>query len=413
MKAIINGRIYDYDQYIEDGYIIFDDTIVEVGKMADYTGHHEVYDAQGKLIIPGLLNGHTHLYSTLFRGAPLQASPGNFMEVLEKIWWYFDSKLDLQAIEASAYLYGRDSLLMGVTSLIDHHASGQISGSLRLIRATLESVGIKGLVCFESSDRYAIEDCILENQDAISHNGYIGMHASLSLSDTSLEKLSKLKGPIHIHVAESQVDQDLCEKAYDCRVIERLDKHELLRPDSILAHCLYINDKEASIIKDKACYLAINPESNLNNAVGLYNFQLIEKYKLNILVGTDGLGSNVAKSWQDFYYIGKTQINHPSGMSLGYVKNQIQESYSYFSRRYQKLIGRLEQNYVSDFMIIDYHAFTPINKDNIFSHILFGVFDALRPYAVFTDGKLRVDQYALVEPKKDYNKTIQALWRRL
>lgn len=413
MKAIINARIYDYELYIDCGYIIFDEQIVEVGPMADYSGHHEVYDAKGKLVMPGLVNGHTHIYSTLFRGAPMDVSPNDFMDVLELVWWHFDSKLDLESIEASAYHYGRDSLSMGITTLVDHHASGLIENSLGTIRRCLTDMGIKSLVCFESSDRFNLDDCLKEHRYALDHKGYIGMHASLSLSDKSLSQLSKLEGPIHIHVGESKIDEDKCLSQYNERVVERLNRYNLLRPNSILAHCVHINEAEAALIKDHDCYIAINPESNMNNAVGLYNFSLIEKLDLNVLVGTDGLGSNMAKAWQNFYYIGKMQKNHPSGMSLDFVKRKIIESYEYYSKRLSCFIGRIEQEYASDFIIIDYHNMTPINAENIFSHVLFGVYEALKPYAVFTDGTLRIDQYSPIEPEKSYEEVIHNLWRRL
>ena len=69
MKAIINTKIYDFDQFIENGYVIFDKQIVEVGPMtAFFKKNYEIIDGKDHLVMPGLITGHTHIYSTLARG---------------------------------------------------------------------------------------------------------------------------------------------------------------------------------------------------------------------------------------------------------------------------------------------------------------------------------------------------------
>ncbi len=413
MKAIINIKIYDYHNFIDNGYIIYNESILEVGHMKDYKGHHESFDGEGMLLIPGLINSHTHIYSTLFRGAPLQASPTNFLEILEQIWWKFDNELNLDAIRESTKAYVQDSLLVGVTSLIDHHASGEIENSLMTIHHVLEHYKMKHLLCFETSDRFNIEDCIKENTK-YTFKGHFGLHASLSLSDRTLEKVKKnLDKPIHIHVAESEIDEILSVANHNTRVVNRLNVFELLREDSILAHCLYIDDDEAQLIKKKKCQVAINPTSNMNNAVGLYNNRILQKYDIDVLVGTDGLGVNVAKEYQNLYYVGNQSNDHPSELSLDWIIEQLKNSYNYFSRMYGCRVGRIIKGYDSDFMLIDYNAITPMTDTTIKGHLLFGVFEALRPYSVYVTGHKLVDQYQLVDKQLvDYN-VVNELWRRL
>lgn len=414
MKAIINARIYDYDNYIENGYIIYNETIVEVGHMTDFNGHYELYDAKGMLILPGLINSHTHIYSALFRGSPLHASPENFLQVLEQIWWKFDKQLTLDDIKESAKAYGNESLLSGVTSLIDHHASGEIENSLLTIHHVLDKMGIKHLLCFESSDRFDMDACIDENIKYTAIKGHFGLHAGLSLSDESLEKIKeKLDKPIHVHVAESDIDEQISVATHGMRVVHRLEKHELLSKNSILAHCLYINDEEAKLIKKYDCVVAINPTSNLNNAVGLYNQSLLYENEIPILVGTDGLGPNVAKEYQNLYYVGNQSNVHPSKVSLDWVKDQMKHSYTYFNRMHDVKIGQLKKDYVSDFIMIDYHPITPMNEANIFGHVLFGVFEALKPHTVIIEGEKKVDQYQLVYKNPVDHAVVEELWRKL
>src|SRR5665648_103051 len=144
MKAIINVRLYDFVNYIDNGYIIFDKKIIEIGHMKDFNKTIDRIDGCRKLIIPGLINFHTHIYSALFRGLNINASPTTFRGVLEDIWWKYDSKLRLEDIGLSAMIYGSESMKSGVTAIVDHNASGEISGSLDVLRNVIKNhFGIK------------------------------------------------------------------------------------------------------------------------------------------------------------------------------------------------------------------------------------------------------------------------------
>lgn len=415
MKAIINARIYDYENYIENAFVIFSKQIIEIGPMASFEGDYDVYDAKGMLLIPGLLNGHTHIYSTLFRGSPLVSAPNTFQDILDQVWWKFDSKLTLERIKASANIFAIDSLKFGVTSVIDHHASGTISNSLMTLHEGLKEVGIKHLLCFESSDRFDMDLCIKENEYAIRNHGFFGCHASMSLSDDSLKKIKRVIGraPLHIHVAETVEDMQDAKINYDKTVVERLYDAKLLNPHSILAHCVHITEKDADMIKDASCVVAINPTSNLNNAVGLYNAKLLTDKAIDVIVGTDGLGSNVAKEYQYLYYLGKQQMMHPSKLSLDWIKKVIKFSYEFFNKQSQLKIGKFQAGYDSDFILIDYDFGTPITRENIFYHLFYGVFDQLKPFAVYVNGDKKIDQYKYLDLIKSHGPVIEELWGEL
>ena len=415
MIAIKNIMIYDYYHFIKNGYVIFDEKIREVGLMSDFSYEGEIVDGEGKLLLPGLINSHTHIYSTLFRGLNMNVSPTDFRGVLDEIWWKFDKELDIESIELSAKVYAEESLSSGVTSLIDHHASGEIKGSVSCIDTVLSDIGMKHLLCFETSDRFNIDDCIYENKYALDKNGYFGLHASLSLSDDTLMKVSKYieDRPVHVHVAESMQDQEDSLKKYDKRVVKRLDSFNILNKDSILAHCIHIDDEEAEIISRRGCYVAINPTSNMNNAVGLYDYDIIKNHSINVLVGTDGLGVNVAKEWQSLFYIGKQSVNNPSGVDLNWIKSSLMNSYNYFNRRLGCKLGQIKEGYSSDFILIDYKTPTPINKENIFFHVFFSVFDGLKANTVYTDGILRIHNYKRTQDIKFDEELADSLWQRI
>ena len=427
MKAIINVKMYDYETYIEDGFCIFEEEIIEVGDMKDFSGFEgEIINGKNKILLPGLINFHTHIYSTLIRGASIPFDPKSFRDILEQLWWKFDSKLDNDATFNSAMIYGLESLKNGVTSLIDHHASGiDILGSLEQLKnAIVDTLGMRGVFCFETSDRFDVDACITENLTGIKYNstdarGIFGLHASMSLSEETLAKVSEVieTTPIHVHVAESKEDEDDSLKNYNMTVVERYTKHNLLNPDSILAHCVHINEDEAKIISEKKAVIALNPTSNMNNAVGAFNIDIFRNNGIQILIGNDGLGTNIAKEWTYLLFAGKAGIKDANGIGFDEIINYIKNSYDYFGRIMGIKIGKVQKGYVADFVLINYLNPTEMDENNAFGHVFFGLFDNFKPSHVFIKGKELIKDYkSIFDEEKAYKNALiasKALWSRL
>ena len=126
-----NGRV------IPQGGVLFSEgTITAVGETEALRPQAtEFLDARGRLIMPGLICAHHHLYSTFACG--LGFTPAhNFVEVLENLWWRLDRKLSLDDVEMSARIILIEAIRKGTTTLVDHHASpAAIRGSPAGIRA--------------------------------------------------------------------------------------------------------------------------------------------------------------------------------------------------------------------------------------------------------------------------------------
>lgn len=406
MKALIHVKIYDYHEYIPDGFIVFNEEVQKIGVMEEFedTGF-EIIDGQGKMLLPGLINFHTHIYSMLIRGYDIGAKPITFQDVLDQIWWKFDHHLNLDDLRLSAALYSDECLQNGVTAVIDHNASGLIQGSLEALESGLK---IPSLLCFETSDRFDVDQCLEENS-----RKYLGLHASLSLSDETLSKAKAHIQPIHIHVAESLEDETDSWSQYDRSVVKRLKQHGLLRKDSILAHCVNIDSEEARLIGEYECKIALNPTSNMNNAVGTFPYSLFREHDIQLLVGTDGLGSNIARAWQNLFYVGKQSLGEPDGISLGEILNLIKNSYEYFTRMSTRKVGRITPGYASDFVLLEYINPTPMNSDNIFGHTFYGLFSHFHPESVYVGGTAQVKNYRLLQPANTDIQQVQKLWTRI
>jgi cytosine/adenosine deaminase-related metal-dependent hydrolase len=415
MKALVHVKLYDYNTYIENGYVIFDSRILEVGRMEMFNQDREIdeiIDGEGRFLLPGLINFHTHMYSAFARGFNFNCQPTTFTETLESIWWRMDSALSREDIYWSAVAHGKDLIMKGVVGALDHHASGEIKGTTSVVERAMGDMGIHGLTCFEISDRFDVQEAIEENMEMAKRTGGpFGLHASMTLNNNTLSTIKNaLKDqPIHCHVAESIDDQ----LHFIRTPVERLYTAGLLNPLSILAHCVHITESDAKTIAQTQAIIALNPRSNQNNGVGEFDYSLFKKHDIPIVAGTDGLGADVAKSWQRIYYLSKASSRSRNVMTLDALKAHIVESYEIYKKITGHSLGRFELGYRFDAMLIDYNCFTPIDENNAFSHVFFGIFDDLRIKQLWNGGKLLVDGYELIHSPEVPKHLVKELWQRI
>ncbi len=121
-----------------------DRIVARAESLAAEAGDEEI-ELHGKVVMPGLVCGHHHLYSALARGMPgPHEPPENFLEVLERVWWRLDQALDLDAVHVSATVGALDALMCGTTTVFDHHASPRsIEGSLLRVARGSSEVGLR------------------------------------------------------------------------------------------------------------------------------------------------------------------------------------------------------------------------------------------------------------------------------
>jgi len=116
--------------------------ITAVGAVTPEPGD-EIVDCHGAVVMPGLVNGHTHLYSVLAAGMPAAPkTPTNFYEILKYVWWRLDRAHDVKSVRASGVVGALAALRCGTTTLIDHHASPDaIEGSLSELEGGIGQAG--------------------------------------------------------------------------------------------------------------------------------------------------------------------------------------------------------------------------------------------------------------------------------
>jgi len=376
---------------------------------------YPIIDCSGKYITQSFVCGHHHVYSALARGmgAP-KKNPENFNEILEYVWWTLDKALDAEMIEASALYTAMASIKNGVTFVIDHHASpNAIKGSLEIIAKAFEKVGASHLLCYEISDRDGLdkaEEGLNETAEYLkTHQGLVGLHASFTVSDDTLKMAVELAkqsdGGIHIHVAEAESDQDHCVSTYGVRVIERLQKFGALETGkTILGHCLHLSENEKNIISNSPVWVVQNTESNLNNKVGFFNAEGLGE---NIMMGTDGMHSDMLRSAKAAFFVGQNFD------SIGYdsVYHRFRNADKYLQSNNFKGHGP------NNLVVLDYDTPTPFNTSNFYGHFVFGI-ESQHVQHVISQGKLIVENrkiLAVDEEKILADARIQAerLWMKM
>jgi len=371
---------------IEAGDVrIHGDRITEVGPSLSAFSDEEVVDASGRLLMPGMVNAHTHLYSTLARGMPApKSSPRNFLEILQQVWWRLDRALDEESIYYSALIGGIEAVRNGTTTLIDHHASPNcISGSLSIIRQALAEVGIRAVLCYEVTDRGGEKQRDLgleENDDFLVHRqgdnlfkGLVGAHASFTLSEHSLRACAELarrhKSGVHIHLAEDPCDAEISAKEFGAaNVVQRLADCGILSEKTILAHGIHLSPQDLEIIMQHRCWLIHNPRSNMNNSVGC---AAVQSFGSQTSLGTDGFPSDMFEEARLAFFKGRDASNglSPAGY-LGFLANGLELCAGIFQEPFR---GIISVNSPADLILLDYHSPTPMNASNVAGHVLFGI----------------------------------------
>ncbi|MDR3389431.1 MAG: putative aminohydrolase SsnA, partial [Rudaea sp.] len=336
MLLVGNGRLITRDQglpLIDDGCVaIRDGLIVETGTTAALRQIYptaQFIDGRGGLIMPGLINAHTHLYSTFARGMALKdKAPGNFVEILERLWWRLDKALDLEDVYLSALVAMIDCIKNGTTTIFDHHSSpGAVAGSLFRIADAAHVAGVRSCLCYEVTDREGREvatQSIEENRAFLAWcrqsgdsllRGLFGLHASFTLSDETAARCSRAAAEFdagfHVHVAEAQTDVAECRREHGKRVVERFHDLGILGSKTIAAHCVHVDDHEIDLLQSSQTSVIHNPESNMGNAVGCAPVLKMMGRGVRVGLGSDGYTCDMFESLKAANLIHKHQSGKP------------------------------------------------------------------------------------------------------
>ena len=395
---ITNAKIITWEstnRVLENHAIhIESDRIKEIGTTKSLTAKFpkaKTLDAHGQYVMPGNICAHTHFYGAFARGMSIPGpAPKDFPEILQKLWWPLDRSLDAEAIRFSALVCLVDAIKHGTTTLFDHHASpNYIDGSLDLIADAVDKSGLRGVLCYEVTDRDGSEKAnagINENIRFLNRlasdphprlAGTFGLHASLTLSGITLQAC-RAAAPdgigFHIHTAEHESDEYDSLNKSDMRVIDRLQKHGILGPNTITAHGVHFDVREMEILKETGTWLTHQPRSNMNNGVGAAPIESMLRLGIKVCLGNDGFSNAMWEEWKIAYLLHKSHHRDPRRMGGNDLTQMAVYNNAALGNQFFPAapIGQITQGAFADLIFVDYHPYTPLTSGNLPWHIIFG-----------------------------------------
>lgn len=433
-----NGLIVTMDKerrIIPEGSISIEDgRIVEIGRdIKPDEKPAETIDAKHKIVMPGLICSHTHLYGMLLRGAPLKIEPPtDFSQILTRIWWPMDETMTREDAYASALVSCMEFIKTGTTLFADTFSGpNAITGVLDRIAAAVEQSGMRGIIAFEATERRTHAEGargVRENERFIKKvrkgarvQGMFSIHASFTVSDELLhyvrELASRYKVPITIHTSEGLVDVYHNYERFGKRTIERLSDAGLLGPDVVLAHCVHVNDDELALIKRAGAKVAHNPMSNMLNAVGVAPVVKMLAMGIPVGLGNDGYIFDGFENIRAAFLLHKVMLRDPRVISpmevLEMATIRGAELYGLEGE-----LGSLETGKLADIIIIDPStAPTPVRPESVVGHLV-NTIDGDDVEAVIVGGNVVMRERKLLtldeeEVIRIARRSAERLWQKL
>ena len=299
---------------VRDGAVLIeDDRIVEVGRSEEVKRRnprgYERIDAEGKIIIPGLVNTHHHLAMSLLRG---YADDLPLKEWLEKWIWPVESLMTGEDIYLGAKLTAVESVLGGCTTVNTmYHYAPEFNEARAIAEVGIR--GVVGHVCFSwrKDEDIRLTKMLVEKWHG-AENGRVRVsvdpHAPYTVDPGYMRELWSLtselnekyrdKAPViwHIHLAETMDEAEKVEKAFNVDVkdgvVVYLDRLGVLGPIVIAAHCVHLTDKDIAVLASRDVKVSHNPVSNLKLGSGISPVPRLLESGVTVGLGTDSVCSN-------------------------------------------------------------------------------------------------------------------------
>ncbi|MGQ9533418.1 MAG: amidohydrolase family protein [Desulfotomaculales bacterium] len=289
------GTVYDPGEVAVGG-----DAIIHVGPPesvpADFRADR-VIEGRGLVLLPGLVNAHTHAAMTLFRG---YADDLPLMEWLQTKIWPVEARLEPEDVYWGTLLACVEMIRSGTTAFADMYFHMEEAARAVLdagIRASLS----RGLIGVAPGANRALEDGVaLVREFHGAGEGrltcMLGPHAPYTCPPDYLERVrdqaARLGVGVHIHLSETEGEVAEIRARYGCSPVRLLERTGLLRVPVLAAHCVHLDDDDVGILAARGVSVAHNPESNMKLASGVAPVAQLLDAGVNVALGTDGAASN-------------------------------------------------------------------------------------------------------------------------
>ncbi|MEA3402852.1 MAG: amidohydrolase [Armatimonadota bacterium] len=257
----------------------------------------ELIDGSGCLLLPGLVNAHTHAAMTLFRGS---ADDMPLKPWLEQRIWPVEAKLTKDDVYWGTMLGAAEMLLAGVTCFNDmyHHPHAGTQAAMDAGIRMCPSGVLLGILpnADDMLDEALDFTAEFADRDDLCIHPMLAPHAPYTCPREMLERLvevaTDLGVPIHIHLAETEDNVQASMETYGKRPVQAMEEVGLFDVPVSAAHCVHVDETDIGIIADRGVGVAHCPGSNLKLASGMAPVQALTCAGARVGLGTDGCGSN-------------------------------------------------------------------------------------------------------------------------
>ena len=381
IKVIKNGIVISMDEKRKEKYekldiVINDDTITDISD--NYSGNaDEIIDAKGKIVLPGLINSHTHLGMSIFRCTNDNL---NLSDWLNKKIWPLEDKMSWKDIYYTTLLSCIESIKSGTTTSADHYF-----GTLESINAIkeckirevftnccmdLDGKGHERLEVFEKLYNENIHYSSLITFVVAPHSLYT---CSSEYLETLRDVALKYDLPLHLHMAENEEEVKTITEKFGVKPAFVLEKLGLLKCKLVLAHCTFLDDDEITLLKKHDVSIVHNPISNLNLGCGIAPIKKYIDSGINVCLGTDGAGSAI--NIDMFYHMAFVDL-----LQKGIYKNPtIMNAYDVLKLAtinsakafgLENKIGSIEVGKKADIIILDYNDISVYPTADLISQVV-------------------------------------------
>lgn len=401
--------------------LIKDNLIAEISPEIDESDVSKTIDATGKIVLPGLINTHTHLSMTLFRGLADDLSLDSW---LNDHIWPMEANLNGDYCYIGALLGAVELIKSGTTTFSDMYFYME-----DVARAVDES-GIRAVLSYgmiDFGDEEKRKNEINENLtlfkacDGMADGRikvFFGPHSPYTASEELLIKVRELVDEynmgIHIHVSETQKEIEDVSAEKGLRPFEYLDKIGFLGPDVVAAHSVWLSDNEIEIIKKNNVKISHNPCSNMKLASGIAPVSKLIENDICVSIGTDGASSNnnldlieelkTASLLQKVSTLDPKVLTSDEAVAMGTIKGA--ETLGLESE-----IGSIEVGKKADIILIDTNSANMVpDSSSLSSNIIYSA-NGSNVDTTICDGKILMENKKLVvlDEEEIYKKARQAI----
>ena len=384
--------------------------IAEVGPAAELRARHpaeEVWDGPGKILAPGLVNTHTHLYGILAHGIPLAQAPSGFWPFLEDFWWTkVEDRIDHRLLRAATAASCLELLRSGVTTFYDIlEAPNALPGALEAEAEVLRRFGLRGLLSFEATERATAENAQLglrENAAFIDAHrddpllgGAMCFHTTFTCSAALIRQaadMARERGAVlHMHLSESRYEAERLGQP----PVAYYDRLGVLGPNVLASQCVHVDAAERTIMAERGVKASHMPLSNCEVGGGIAPVPEMLEAGITVGLGSDSYIEDFFQVMRGAFMLHKARLESPQTMPARTVWRMATSAGA------QALglarVGALRPGWSADVVLLDADFSTPLTADNIWdlsllyrgpSHVD-GVICAGRP--LIRDGRLLLD----------------------